>query len=36
VTDPLTIVQVTPHSWDTRHEVNEFVRRSSVRAATGS
>jgi predicted metal-dependent phosphoesterase TrpH/glycosyltransferase involved in cell wall biosynthesis len=29
VTDPLTIVQVTPHSWNTRHEVNEFVRRSS-------
>jgi predicted metal-dependent phosphoesterase TrpH/glycosyltransferase involved in cell wall biosynthesis len=29
VTDPLTIVQVTPHAWKTRHEVNEFVRRSS-------
>jgi predicted metal-dependent phosphoesterase TrpH/glycosyltransferase involved in cell wall biosynthesis len=29
VPDPLTIVQVTPHSWKTRHEVNEFVRRSS-------
>jgi predicted metal-dependent phosphoesterase TrpH/glycosyltransferase involved in cell wall biosynthesis len=29
VTDQLTIVQVTPHSWKTRHEVNEFVRRSS-------
>jgi predicted metal-dependent phosphoesterase TrpH/glycosyltransferase involved in cell wall biosynthesis len=29
VTDPLTIVQVTPHSWKTRHEVNEFVRHSS-------
>ncbi|MEK6252584.1 MAG: glycosyltransferase [Actinomycetota bacterium] len=27
--DPLTIVQVTPHSWKTRHEINEFVRRSS-------
>jgi len=29
VMEPLTIVQVTPHSWKTRHEVNEFVRRSS-------
>ena len=29
MTEPLTIVQVTPHSWKTRHEVNEFVRRSS-------
>jgi predicted metal-dependent phosphoesterase TrpH/glycosyltransferase involved in cell wall biosynthesis len=28
-TDPLTIVQVTPHPWDARHEVNEFVRRGS-------
>jgi predicted metal-dependent phosphoesterase TrpH/glycosyltransferase involved in cell wall biosynthesis len=29
VEGPLTVVQVTPHSWDSRHEVNEFVRRSS-------
>ena len=26
---PLTIVQVTPHPWAARHEVNEFVRHSS-------
>jgi predicted metal-dependent phosphoesterase TrpH/glycosyltransferase involved in cell wall biosynthesis len=25
----LTILQVTPHPWDSTHEVNEFVRRSS-------
>jgi predicted metal-dependent phosphoesterase TrpH/glycosyltransferase involved in cell wall biosynthesis len=29
VIDPLTILQVTPHAWGTRHEVNHFVRRSS-------
>jgi predicted metal-dependent phosphoesterase TrpH/glycosyltransferase involved in cell wall biosynthesis len=29
VTEPLTILQVTPHSWESRHEVNEFVRRGS-------
>jgi predicted metal-dependent phosphoesterase TrpH/glycosyltransferase involved in cell wall biosynthesis len=29
VSEPLTIVQVTPHAWSTSHEVNDFVRRSS-------
>jgi predicted metal-dependent phosphoesterase TrpH/glycosyltransferase involved in cell wall biosynthesis len=29
VPEPLTILQVTPHPWDSRHEVNEFARRSS-------
>jgi predicted metal-dependent phosphoesterase TrpH/glycosyltransferase involved in cell wall biosynthesis len=33
VTEPLTIVQVTPHAWETRHEVNEFARRSSEELA---
>jgi predicted metal-dependent phosphoesterase TrpH/glycosyltransferase involved in cell wall biosynthesis len=31
--DPLTIVQVTPHAWGTRHEVNEFTRRTSEELA---
>jgi predicted metal-dependent phosphoesterase TrpH/glycosyltransferase involved in cell wall biosynthesis len=33
VTEPLTILQVTPHAWETRHEVNEFARRSSEELA---
>lgn len=31
--DPLTIVQVTPQSFQTGHEVNEFVRRGSEELA---
>ncbi len=31
--EPLTIVQVTPHAWETRHEVNEFARRGSEELA---
>jgi glycosyltransferase involved in cell wall biosynthesis len=27
--DSLAIAQVTPHPWGTRHEINEFVRRTS-------
>ncbi len=27
--EPLTILQVTPHAWESPHEVNDFVRRSS-------
>jgi predicted metal-dependent phosphoesterase TrpH/glycosyltransferase involved in cell wall biosynthesis len=29
VSEPLSVVQVTPHPWGMRHEVNEFVARTS-------
>ena len=29
----LSVVQVTPHPWGTRHEVNEFVARISAELA---
>ncbi|MFN8160293.1 MAG: glycosyltransferase [Solirubrobacterales bacterium] len=31
--EPLRIVQVTPHPWGVRHEVNEFVERTSAELA---
>jgi hypothetical protein len=33
VSESLTIAQITPQSWETSHEVNDFVRRSSEELA---
>ena len=31
--DRLSIAQVTPHHWGQRHEINEFVERTSIELA---